>query len=227
MSSTDPRPFAVIGVRHTVLGSITPDPDGELQPMLRRSSAAIGALLLISAIVLAACGGGSTATGTAPSAAPATAAADEPTTPDATAATGGGVEGNLTPGTDLNACEIVTTADVAAAFNLKTPVAEGALKASPTILSPGHTECRYEGEYGGIIVALTPEDGANLYDAARGAYKDAADIAGIGDGAFNSDKNHRAFIWKDKVTVMLTMFVGELSQMQVATDLGNAIIEKL
>jgi hypothetical protein len=35
------------------------------------------------------------------------------------------------------------------------------------------------------------------------------------------------FVWKDKVTVMLTMFVGELSQMQVATDLGNAIIEKL
>ena len=143
------------------------------------------------------------------------------------AATGGGVEGNLTPGTNLNACEIVTTADVAAAFNLKFPVAEGALKSSPTTLSPGHTECRYEGEYGGVIVALTPEDGANLYDAARGAYTDAADIAGIGDGAFNSDKNQRAFIWKDKVTVMLTMFVGELEQLQVATDLGNAIIEKL
>ena len=194
--------------------------------MFRRSSAAIGALLLIAAIVLAACGGGSTATGTTTSAAPATAAA-ESTTPDATAATGGGVEGNLTPGTNLNACEIVTTDDVAAAFNLKFPVAEGTLKATPTILSRGHTECRYEGEYGGVIVALTPEDGANLYDAARGAYKDAADIAGIGDGAFNSDKNQRAFIWKNKVTVMLTMFVGELSQMQVATDLGNAIVEKL
>lgn len=195
--------------------------------MIRRSSATIGALLLISAIALAACGGGSTATGTTPSAVPATATADEATTPDATAAAGGGVEGNLTPGTTLNACEIVTTADVAAAFNLELPVAEGAFKATPTILSPGHTECRYEGEYGGVIVALTPEDGANLYDAARGAYKDAADIAGIGDGAFNSNKNHRAFVWKDKVTVMLTMFVGELSQMQVATDLSNAIIEKL
>jgi hypothetical protein len=195
--------------------------------MFRRSSAAIGALLLISAIVIAACGGGSTTSGTAASAVAATAAVDESTAPDETAATGGGVEGNLTPGTSLNACEIVTTADVAAAFNLKSPVAEGTLKASPTILSPGHTECRYEGEYGGVIVALTPEDGANLYDAARGAYKDAADIAGIGDGAFNSDDNHRAFVWKDKVAVMLTLFVGELSQLQVATDLGNAVVEKL
>jgi hypothetical protein len=63
----------------------------------------------------------------------------------------------------------------------------------------------------------------------RGArrLKDAADIAGIGDGAFNSDKNNRAFIWKEKVTVMLTMFVGWAAQLQVATDLGKAIVEKL
>jgi hypothetical protein len=195
--------------------------------MLRRPIVALGALLLTSAIALAACSGGSAAPANDPTSAPVTSAPDETAAPEETATTGGGVEGNLTPGTDLNACEIITSADVAAAFSLKFPVAEGTLKANPTILSPGHTECRYEGEYGGVIVALTPEDGANLYDAARGAYKDAADIAGIGDGAFNSDDNHRAFIWKEKVTVMLTMFVGELSQMQVATDLGNAIIEKL
>jgi hypothetical protein len=195
--------------------------------MPRRPIVALGALLLTSAIALAACSGGSAAPANDPTSAPVTSAPDETAAPEETATTGGGVEGNLTPGTDLNACQIITSADVAAAFNLKFPVADGTLKASPTILSPGHTECRYEGEYGGVIVALTPEDGANLYDAARGAYKDAADIAGIGDGAFNSDDNHRAFIWKEKVTVMLTMFVGELSQMQVATDLGNAIIEKL
>jgi hypothetical protein len=195
--------------------------------MPRRSIVALSALLLISAIAFAACSGGSAAPANEATSAPVTFAPDETAAPAESAATGGGVEGNLMPGTDLNACEIITSADVAAAFNLKFPVAEGTLKANPTILSPGHTECRYEGEYGGVIVSLTPEDGANLYGAARGAYKDAADIAGIGDGAFNSDDNHRAFIWKDKVAVMLTMFVGELSQMQVATDLGNAVIEKL
>jgi hypothetical protein len=195
--------------------------------MPRRSIVALGALLLISAIAFAACSGGTAAPANDATSAPSMVTPDESAAPDATAATGGGVEGNLTPGTDLDACQIVTTADVAAAFNLKFPVAEGTLKATPTILSPGHTECRYEGEYGGVIVALTPEDGANLYDAARGAYKDAADIAGIGDGAFNSDDNHRAFIWKDKVAVMLTLFVGELSQLQVATDLGSAVVEKL
>ena len=75
---------------------------------------------------------------------------------------------------------------------------------------------------------LTPDDGENLYDAAEGAYKDAAVMPGIGDGAFNSDDNNRAFIWKDNVTVMLTMFVADpLTQVEVATDLGKAIVEKL
>ena len=196
--------------------------------MPRRSIAALGALLMISAIVFAACRGGTAAPANDATTAPSIATSYESATPEETAATGGGVEGNLTPGTDLNACEIVTTDDVKAATKSTDPVAAGTLKASPTSLSPGHTECRYEGEFGGIIVALTPEDGANLYDAARGAYKDAGDIAGIGDGAFNSDKNNRAFIWKEKVTVMLTMFVGSgAAQLQVATDLGKAIVEKL
>ena len=73
-----------------------------------------------------------------------------------------------------------------------------------------------------------PEDGANLYDAARGAYKDASDITGIGDGAFNSRLNHRAFIWQDRVNVMLTMSLnGELEQLPIATELGKAIVAKL
>jgi hypothetical protein len=42
------------------------------------------------------------------------------------------------------------------------------------------------------------------------------------------DDNHRAFVWKDEVTVMLTMFVRRRpDQLQVATDLGNAIVAKL
>ncbi|HEV8698042.1 MAG TPA: hypothetical protein VGQ89_10155 [Candidatus Limnocylindrales bacterium] len=136
--------------------------------MPRRSIAALGALLLISAMAFAACGGGTAAPANGATTAPSMATSGS-VAPDEAAATGGGVEGNLTPGTDLNACQIVTSDDVKAATRSTDPVAAGTLKASPTSLSPGHTECRYEGEFGGIIVALTPEDGANLYDAARGA----------------------------------------------------------
>jgi hypothetical protein len=189
---------------------------------------ALGALLLIPAIALAACGGGTRVTSSEPATAPVEAPVASQATLPESPATGGGIDGTLTPGTDLSACEIVTSDDIAAATKVTGTVAPGTLEASPTVLSPARSECTYEGDYGRIIVELTPDDGENLYDAAAGAYKDAAAIAGIGDGAFNSDDNHRAFIWQDKVTVMLTMFVGgDVTQLQVATDLGNAIIAKL
>jgi hypothetical protein len=191
---------------------------------------ALGALLLIPAIALAACGGGTPATSAEPPVAPSVEApeATEATSPEESPATGGGVDGDLTPGTTLSACEIVTADDIAAATKASGTVDAGVLEHTPTSLSPGHAECTYSGDYGRIIVALTPEDGANLYDAARGSYADASDITGIGDGAFNSNDNNRAFIWKDKVAVMLTMFVGGgLTQLDVATDLGNAILAKL
>jgi hypothetical protein len=179
----------------------------------------------VLALALVACGGGST---TAPSAAAPT------SQPAATAAasvavgeTGGGVAGDLTPGTSLDACAIVTPADVKQATSIDV-VADGTFKKKPDSLSPGKSECTYQGDFGRIIVTLVPEDGANLYDAARGSYKDASDITGIGDGAFNSVKNNRAFVWKERVTVMLTMFLsGDLEQLPVATDLGKAIIAKL
>ena len=194
--------------------------------MPRRSIGALTALLLLS-LALVACGGGTAKTTTDTSPAPAAESA-APVEPDASTATGGGIDGTLTPGTTLNACEIVTTDDIKAATKATTTIAAGTLEASPTVLSPGRTECTYEGAFGGIIVELTPDDGENLYDAAEGAYKDAAVMPGIGDGAFNSDDNKRAFIWKDKVTVMLTMFVAEpLTQVDVATELGKAIVEKL
>jgi hypothetical protein len=194
--------------------------------MPRRSIGALTALLLLS-LALAACGGGTANPTTDSSPAPVAETA-APVEPDASTATGGGIDGTLTPGTMLNACEIVTSDDIKMATKTTTTVAAGTLELSPTVLSPARTECRYEGEFGGILVELTPDDGENLYDAAKGAYKDAAVMPGIGDGAFNSDDNNRAFIWKDNVTVMLTMFVADpLTQVDVATDLGKAIVEKL
>lgn len=136
-----------------------------------------------------------------------------------------------TPGTALTACEIVTAEDIAAATGLDASViGDGELTESPTVLSPGHTECDYTGEWGGVIVSLTPEDGANLYDAARGAYDDASDRVITGsDGAFWSDDNGRGFFWKGAVAVM--MQVGFLAdggdRDAIVTALGQAALDRV
>lgn len=133
------------------------------------------------------------------------------------------------PGTDLTACEIITPADVQAAFAFDGEVAAGALEADPTVLSPGHTECTYEGDFGRLSVSLTPEDGANLYDAAYGAYDGLEVLPGIGDGAFWSADTKRAFVWQDKVTVMVQIGIASdaVTGLQVATALSEAVIAKL
>lgn len=177
--------------------------------------------LIAAAGLLSACGasggsGGSSADSSA-----------DPADTTQTANTGAAEADTTVPGTTLNACEILTAADLASATKTKN-VSEGEFKASPTSLSPGKSECTYEGDFGGIIVALTPEDGANLYDAAVGAYKDAALIDGVGDGAFYSDSNNRAFIWKGKVTIMLTIFLKEgLDATAVSTALGQLALAKV
>jgi hypothetical protein len=133
------------------------------------------------------------------------------------------------PGTQLDACEIIASDDVKAAFGVDGTVAAGVFEADPTVLSPGHTECRYEGDFGRLIVSLTPEDGANLYDAAYGAYDDLVVIPGVGDGAFWSAGTKRAFIWQDRVTAMIQIGIagGEVTGLEVATALGEAMIAKL
>ncbi len=183
---------------------------------MTRSFSALGASLLALTLILAACGDGGAPTGD-----PGT----EP--PTAEAVPTEAAEAEPTPGTDLNACEIVTAADIAAATGIE-GVADGTFEENPSTLSPGRSECTYEGDFGRVIVDLTPEDGANLYDAARGAYDDASDITGIGDGAFNSVGENRAFIWQGPVAVMLTMFLnGDIEQLDVATELGKRVVGKL
>jgi hypothetical protein len=134
-------------------------------------------------------------------------------------------------GTDLDACEIVTAADIEAVLELQAgSVAEGELLETPTSLSPGHTECRYGGDWGGIIVSLTPEDGANLYRAARGSYADASDreVAGA-DGAFWSANDKRGFFWKGAVTVRLqvTHLADGADREAVTVDLGEEAIDRI
>ncbi len=187
------------------------------------------------AVSIAACGGGTAATDDddtivdpAPAASAASDAAVDPNDP---AAVGAVIyeEAEPVPGTTLGACEIVTADDIKAAFGLDVAVGAGAFEADPTTLSPGHSECRYEGDYGRVIVALTPEDGANLYDAAYGAYDGLEVIEGVGDGAFWAPKTNRGFVWQDKVTVMLSVYPVQMDLADAALikALGEAVIGKL
>ena len=199
-------------------------------------SLARGAALGLLAISLVACGGGASSQAAdedmdaqAPAA---TTAADAPAADPNEPADVGAIiydEEVPVPGTTLTACQILTAADITAAFGLATPVAEGAYEADPTVLSPGHSECRYEGDYGRIIVDLTPEDGANLYDAVYDAYEGREVIPGIGDGAFWAAKTNRGFVWQDRVTVMLTIHPHEmdLAGPALMETLGQSIIGKL
>jgi len=133
---------------------------------------------------------------------------------------------DATPGTDLSACEIVTADEIAAATKAA-GVAEGKLKATPTVLDEAASNCTYEGDFGRIIVDLTPTDGANLYDAAVSAYNGPRLYDGVGDGAFWSDKNHRAFFWKGSVNIMLTVFLDDADPSVVAEELGRQAIGKV
>ena len=157
-------------------------------------------LVVILALALAAC---ASSTASDPSAEPVESAAPDAASPSASVAADDGVP---EAGTDLTACEILTAADIEAALSLEPGTVDQAeSELTPNVLSPGNSGCRYSGDdWGGVIVDLTPEDGANLYDAARGAYDDASDIVIVGtDGAFWSESTGRGFVWNGNVTTMI------------------------
>ena len=194
-----------------------------------------GTALGLLAIALVACGGGSSGDAEPP--------VDVETTTAATAPDGAVADPNEpadagaviyeeevpVPGTTLGACEIVTPDDIRVALGLDAAVPAGTFEASPTVLSPGHSDCTYEGDYGRVLVSLTPEDGANLYDAAYGAYDGLEFIPGLGDGAFWSADTNRGFIWQDRVAVMLSVYPVErdAAGADLIKALGTAVIEKL
>jgi hypothetical protein len=180
-------------------------------------------LTLATTLLLAACGGGATQS-SAPGASSGPGSSDEPiasSTPEPT------------PGTALTACELITPADIEAALGLEAgTVAEGVHTETPTVLDAAENECNYQDEaWGGVIIRVTPTDGANLYDAARGAYDDASDLVITGsDGAFWSDGTKRGFVWVDPVSAMIQIgFVaqdaGEWGD--IAEQLLNSIAEKI
>jgi hypothetical protein len=146
---------------------------------------------------------------------------------EATAST----EPQPTPGTALDACEILTPADIEAALELEPDtVAKGTLEEVGTVLDPAETECTYRDDaWGGVILRLTPTDGANLFDAVTSAYDDAERIE-AGDGAFWSPDTNRAFVWKGSVTAMLQVGFASVDAADwggIAETLVKAIVEKL
>lgn len=135
-------------------------------------------------------------------------------------------EADAKPGTKLNACEILTADEIASATGAE-DVPAGTLEDAATVLDANRTECTYQGDFGRIIVDLTPTDGANLYDAAVSSYDEAELYDGIGDGAFWAEDNHRAFFWKGSVNVMLTVFLNDADPQSAAEELGSLAIGKV
>jgi hypothetical protein len=195
-----------------------------------RSTATVTLILALAVMASACAAAGTTDPDTDAGADPSAPLATSPAT-TAPPATPAPTPGAPAPGTDLDACEIVTAADIETALELEPgTVSDGELRETPTSLSPGHTECRYTGDWGGLIVNLTPEDGANLYRAARGSYADASDreVAGA-DGAFWSAQNKRGFFWKGAVTVMLQVshLAVEGDREVVVVALGQAATDRV
>lgn len=183
-------------------------------------------VLLAIAVAISACS--SSPAASAPAATPSASHAGTPALPTPEPSTD---TGTPAAGTDLNACEIVTAKDIATALGMDAAeIGDGELEETPTTLSPGHSDCDYTGEWGGISVSLTPEDGENLFDAARGAYADASDRVITGaDGAFWSASQTRGFFWKGAVTVMFQVgfLAGGGDRDEIVTALGQAALDKV
>jgi len=113
--------------------------------------------------------------------------------------------GEPTPGTSLTSCELVTPADIEAALSLDSgTVSAGAFEETPGILDPAANECRYQDDtWGGLVVAVTPTDGVNTYDALVSVYGDQAEAIDIGDGALWFQDDDRGYFLQGSVLVRL------------------------
>lgn len=159
-----------------------------------------GVALLITVLLLAACGGTSSSPAVTSTPAgtgttlPTTAGTDVPPAP-----------ADATPGTTLTACQLVTAGDIETALGLDSgTVSEGTLQQKGTVLDPASNECRYQDDaWGGLVVSVTPTDGANTYDAVAKTGTGGEPLAGIGDAALWFDDSDRGYFLKGSVLVLL------------------------
>jgi hypothetical protein len=163
----------------------------------------LGLAALACFLVLSACGGASQGSPARPTQAPLQ-QTSEPNDPEESTEPGPADPGS-TPGTALSACELTSPEDIEAALELDPgTVDEGELQQKPTILDPAENECRYDGDWGGLIVSSTPTDGVNTYDAVASAFgEDGEAIDGIGEGALWFEDNNRGYFIKGAVMLRL------------------------
>jgi hypothetical protein len=181
---------------------------------------------LVLVLLVAACGSGSTPT--PGGGAQATAPPDDPATvaPDVTAEAG-----EATPGTTLTACELVTPADIETALALDPgTVSPGSLESHGTVLDPAVNECRYQDDtWGGLIVNVTPTNGANTYRSLDKVYGDSAERIDAGDGALWFEANDRGYFLKGSVLVLFqfTFLTSGNHFRDPTVELGQAAIAKI
>jgi hypothetical protein len=187
----------------------------------------IVAPVLVLTLLIAACGGGAPPANTAAPTAPA--ATSAPNVPDESAP----AEAEPTPGTALSACELVAPEDIEAALGYDAGTVDpGELEQDPSILDPAANECRYDSDWGGLVVDVTPTDGVNVYDAVEHAFGDDAEaIDGIGDGALWFEANDRGYFLSGSVMVLLqftSIAEGDFDSFRDPTiDVGDAAVGKI
>jgi hypothetical protein len=185
--------------------------------------------LLVLTLLIAACGGGPAGTQTPVTTSQPTQAAE----PTDDGSDPGPAEPDATPGTALNACELVAPDDIEAALDLDAgTVEEGELTEEPTVLDPNRQECRYNADWGGLVVDLTPTDGLNTYDAVADTFgEDAESIDGIGEGALWFEDNNRGYFLQGSVMVLLQfthLVDSDLDSFRDPTvALGEAAVNKI
>jgi len=193
--------------------------------------------LLVLTLVIAACGGGGAAT-TAPGQATTAPGQATPAPTQVAASTNddfepGPAEPDATPGTSLTGCELVAPEDIEAALDLDAgTVDDGEFEETADILDPHSNQCRYTGDWGGLIVRVTPTDGVNTYDAVADVFgEDAEAIDGIGDGALWFEDNNRGYFISGSVMVLLQLThisEGDFDSFREPTvALGEAAIAKI
>ena len=186
--------------------------------------------LLVLTLLIAACGGGAAATSDPGQATPAPTQAAAPTNDDFEP---GPAEPDATPGTSLTGCELVAPEDIEAALDLDAgTVGDGEFEETADILDPHSNQCRYNDDWGGLIVRVTPTDGVNTYDAVADVYgEDAEAIDGIGDGALWFEDNDRGYFISGSVMVLLQfthIAEGDFDSFRDPTvALGEAAIAKI
>jgi hypothetical protein len=166
-------------------------------PTTRLASPALAAVL-----ILAACSGGQAVDNPPGSTPPAD--TSQPTD-QATTSPAGTPAGDKTPGTSLSACELVAPADIETALSLAAgTVGAGTLKQAGTVLDPAANQCRYDDpDWGGLVVDVTPADGAKTFNAVNKVYGDDAEQLTVGDGALWFEDQDRGYFLKGSVLVLL------------------------